>query len=72
MVMIPSDNPFYNQTTGVNRAIYAMGFRNPFTFDFQPGTGRLFVNDVGYSTWEEVSEVVAGGNYGWPTYEGVT
>lgn len=70
--MIPSDNPFYNQTTGVNRAIYAMGFRNPFTFDFQPGTGRLFVNDVGYSTWEEVSEVVAGGNYGWPTYEGVS
>ena len=69
---IPTDNPFYSQTTGVNRAIYALGFRNPFTFDFQPGTGRLFVNDVGYSSWEEVSEVVAGGNYGWPTYEGVS
>ena len=69
---IPTSNPFYHQTTGVNRAIYALGFRNPFSFDFQPGTGRLFVNDVGFSQWEEVNEVVAGGNYGWPTYEGVS
>jgi glucose/arabinose dehydrogenase len=66
----PTDNPFYNTTTGLNRAIWALGFRNPFTFAFQPGTGRLFVNDVGASTWEEINDIKKGANYGWPTYEG--
>ena len=67
---IPTDNPFYNQTTGQNRAIWALGFRNPYTFAIQPGTGRMFINDVGFYSWEEINEGVAGGNYGWPTYEG--
>ncbi|MEX0777320.1 MAG: PQQ-dependent sugar dehydrogenase [Phycisphaeraceae bacterium] len=67
---IPTDNPFYNQLQGLNRSIYALGFRNPFTFTFQPGTGRFFVNDVGQSSWEEIDDVVAGNNYGWPTIEG--
>jgi len=67
---IPTDNPFYNTASGVNRVIWAMGLRNPFTFAFQPGTGRLFINDVGESTWEEINEGVAGANYGWPNCEG--
>jgi glucose/arabinose dehydrogenase len=29
---IPSDNPFYSTVTGSNRAIWAMGLRNPFKF----------------------------------------
>ena len=44
---IPTDNPFVNQATGDNDAIWALGLRNPFTFAFQPGTGRMFINDVG-------------------------
>jgi glucose/arabinose dehydrogenase len=48
---IPADNPFFNQTTGDNRSIWALGLRNPFTFAFQPGTGRMFINNVGLSTW---------------------
>jgi glucose/arabinose dehydrogenase len=67
---IPTDNPFYNTASGANRVIWAMGLRNPFTFAFQPGTGRLFINDVGESTWEEINEGVAGANYGWPNCEG--
>jgi hypothetical protein len=67
---IPTDNPFFNQTTGINRAIWARGLRNPFTFGFQPGTGRLHINDVGQNTWEEVNLGVAGSNYGWPATEG--
>jgi glucose/arabinose dehydrogenase len=67
---IPTDNPFYNTATGANRAIWAFGLRNPFTFAFQPGTGRLFINDVGQSTWEEINDGIAGSNYGWPTCEG--
>lgn len=69
---VPADNPFFNTATGINRAIWAMGLRNPFTFAFQPGTGRLFINDVGQDTWEEINDGIAGSNYGWPTTEGVT
>jgi glucose/arabinose dehydrogenase len=69
---IPTDNPFFNTATGVNRAIWALGLRNPFTFSVQPGTGRIFINDVGESSWEEINEGVAGANYGWPTTEGAT
>lgn len=67
---IPNDNPFYNNATGRNRTIWALGFRNPFTFAVQPGTGRIFVNDVGEGTWEEIDELVGGVNFGWPNCEG--
>ncbi|HEY0005647.1 MAG TPA: PQQ-dependent sugar dehydrogenase, partial [Pyrinomonadaceae bacterium] len=67
---IPTDNPFFNTAAGNNRAIWALGLRNPYTFAFQPGTGRLFINDVGQDGWEEINEGIAGANYGWPTCEG--
>jgi glucose/arabinose dehydrogenase len=67
---IPIDNPFYNTTTGKNRTIWALGLRNPFTFAFQPGSGRMFIDDVGANTWEEIDDGVAGANYGWPNCEG--
>ena len=72
---IPVDNPtsisgIAGSPTGANRAIWAAGLRNPFTMGFQPGTGRLFVNDVGQNTWEEINEGQAGGNYGWSATEG--
>ena len=69
---IPTDNPFYNSATGNNRAIWALGLRNPFTFAFQPGTTRMFINDVGESTYEEINDGIAGSNYGWPVTEGPT
>ncbi|MFM7718927.1 MAG: PQQ-dependent sugar dehydrogenase [Actinomycetota bacterium] len=69
---IPSDNPLFGTATGVNRAIWATGLRNPYTFAFRPGTGRMFINDVGQSTWEEVNDGIAGANYGWPNSEGPT
>ena len=67
---IPADNPFFNQATGDNRAIWALGLRNPFTFSFQPGVGRMFINDVGQNTWEEINDGIAGSNYGWSICEG--
>ena len=69
---IPSDNPFFNMATGANRAIWALGLRNPFTFAFLPGTTVMFINDVGQNTWEEINEGSAGANYGWPASEGPT
>src|SRR5215813_10030966 len=67
---IPADNPFYSSTTGKDRAIWALGLRNPYSFAF--GSGQMLINDVGEDTWEEINRGVAGGNYGWPETEGVT
>ena len=55
------------QRPGRNRAIWAVGLRNPFTFAFQPHTGAMLINEVGASTFEEVNRGKAGANYGWPT-----
>src|SRR5204863_5085214 len=68
---IPTDNPFFGTATGTNRAIWALGLRNPFTFAVQPGTGRIFINDVGQNTFEEINDGIAGSNYGWPNSEGL-
>lgn len=69
---IPADNPFFVIASGDNRAIWAVGLRNPFTFAFQPGSGRMFINDVGASSFEEINDGLAGSNYGWPNTEGPT
>jgi len=53
--------------------IVAHGFRNPFRFTFRPGTGELWVGDVGWNTWEEIDRIPDSSsvrNYGWPCYEG--
>jgi glucose/arabinose dehydrogenase len=78
---IPADNPYYGTLSGNFRAIWAIGLRNPFTFAVQPGTGRMFINDVGSNTsdtphpsgvpQEEINEGIAGANYGWNNAEGV-
>ncbi|MGB3634285.1 MAG: PQQ-dependent sugar dehydrogenase [Rubrobacteraceae bacterium] len=67
---IPSSNPFYRKTSGKDRAIWARGFRNPFSFAVKPGSGAIFVNDVGEQAWEEVNYLRKGRNYGWPYKEG--
>lgn len=67
---IPEDNPFYTRTSGNARAIWALGFRNPFSIALEPGGERIFVCDVGQASWEEVNAVGAGYNYGWPLIEG--
>jgi glucose/arabinose dehydrogenase len=69
---VPAGNPF---TTGSSQRqrIWAYGLRNPFTLSFDPLTGKLYVNDVGQSTWEEINEATTGGNnYGWPAAEGTS
>lgn len=67
---IPEDNPFFKTATGSARAIWALGLRNPFTTAVHPITGRIFINDVGEGTFEEIDEGKAGANYGWPKAEG--
>ncbi len=67
----PSSNPFYGATPGLDE-IYAYGFRNPFRFSFDRETGKLYVGDVGEKQKEEIDLVTAGGNYGWPIFEGTS
>jgi glucose/arabinose dehydrogenase len=54
--------------------IVAYGLRNPFRFTLRPGTGELWIGDVGWSTWEEVDRAANPTtevqNFGWPCYEG--
>jgi glucose/arabinose dehydrogenase len=52
--------------------IYALGFRNPFRIAVNPNAGgpRVYANDVGLDTWEEVDDVAGGSNYGWNRFEG--
>jgi glucose/arabinose dehydrogenase len=66
---IPADNPFFTTPVGARKEIWAYGLRNPYTFDFR-SDGRMFINDVGQSTYEEIDDGIAGSNYGWPTAEG--
>ncbi len=72
---IPLDNPMTfpgiaGSSSGINRAIWAVGLRNPFTFTFQSSSGRMFINDVGQTTWEEINDGILGSNYGWSICEG--
>lgn len=66
---IPADNPFIN-TAGARPEIFALGFREPWRFSFDPATGDLWVGDVGQDRVEEVDIVRKGENYGWNVFEG--
>jgi glucose/arabinose dehydrogenase len=69
---IPRSNPYFGskKVRGKNRAIWALGLRNPYTFAFRPGTTTMFINDVGAATYEEINRGAEKANYGWPYFEG--
>jgi len=75
---IPPTNPYGANprcnTIGTGGAncpeIFAFGFRNPWRWSFDRGSGELWLNDVGQSALEEVDKVTLGGNYGWRCFEG--
>jgi glucose/arabinose dehydrogenase len=53
--------------------IISSGHRNPQGFDWEPGTGRLIATEHGPTAgvdgpggYDEVNDIVPGGNYGWP------
>jgi glucose/arabinose dehydrogenase len=67
-----ANHPFCPSQSDLTRnctKIYAEGFRNPYRFTLRPGAGPA-LGDVGNVTEEELDLIVAGGNYGWPCYEG--
>lgn len=68
---IPTDNPFYGQTTGAYRAIYALGLRNPYTVSRHPQTGVIYINDASGPDKADVFILQAGANYGHQGYGGI-
>ncbi len=71
---IPSDNPFFGSGTARGE-IWVYGLRNPWRFAFDDTDGRMYVADVGQSSFEEVNVVnaAAGGlNFGWNVMEGMS
>ena len=81
---IPPSNPFQGagtarcnvtgRTTAPNKCqeTYAWGLRNPYRLaaDMNATGTRMFVNDVGEITWEEIDELASGADYGWNVREG--
>ncbi|MGY1708849.1 PQQ-dependent sugar dehydrogenase [Geodermatophilus sp. SYSU D00758] len=68
------DNPAAGAADPNARRIVAHGLRNPFRMDQRPGTGEIWLGDVGWRAVEEVNRIAdptAGvPNFGWPCYEG--
>lgn len=72
---IPADNPHFREFKDKNRAIVAMGLRNAFHLAVQPGSGLLYLSEVGanfeqierYDTSRSKPEAV---DYGWPEIDG--
>ena len=69
---IPSTNPFASSSNpSIPKEIWAYGIRNPFAFDIDSQTGKIYASDVGFWTWERIDNLTASGsNAGWPNYEG--
>ncbi|MEK7953149.1 PQQ-dependent sugar dehydrogenase [Luteolibacter soli] len=76
---IPADNPFIGATSfnglpvtpsAVFTEYYAIGFRNPWQFSWDPLNNNLWLADVGLNDREEIDRVTKGGNYGWAFFEG--
>jgi glucose/arabinose dehydrogenase len=72
---IPTDNPFYddgNTASGNDDRIWAYGLRNSFDFTFSSYNDSLYASENGANTYDEVNQIVRGGNYGWPSCEGIS
>ncbi|MGB3439937.1 MAG: PQQ-dependent sugar dehydrogenase [Actinophytocola sp.] len=65
-------NPYFDPAAprSPRSQVFASGFRSPFRFSLEPGTGRPVLGDVGNGAIEEINIVAAGNNYGWPCWEG--
>lgn len=66
---VPADNPHVGDDAYAPE-VWAMGFRNPWRFVFDPKTDVLYSADVGQGVWEEVAVVEKGSDHGWSLMEG--
>lgn len=64
---IPPDNPFVSRA-GANPAVYSFGHRDQHGLTVNVATGEVFSAEHGPNGGDEVNRIVAGANYGWPTF----
>lgn len=68
----PANNPFMKTRNAVG-SVWGLGLRNPYTFAFEANVPqavpRMFINDVGWDSAEEINAGAPGANYGWPNSE---
>jgi glucose/arabinose dehydrogenase len=57
----PQDNPFPGSP------VYTLGHRNMYGIAFDPQSGSGIVTENGDDYYDEINQLVAGGNYGYPT-----
>ena len=70
---IPSTNPFAtNPDPTLRKEIFSYGLRNPFNFDIDSQTGKIYVDNIGENTWETIVDSTTPANFGWTNYEGPT
>ncbi len=62
---VPPDNPFVGRA-GYAPEIYTLGHRNPQGLARDPVTGTVWEHEHGPRGGDEINELVAGHNYGWP------
>ncbi len=60
-----ADNPFVHQDDA-QPEIFTYGNRNPQGLAWQPKTGVLWMHEHGPRGGDELNQVIAGTNYGWP------
>ena len=62
---VPANNPF-----GADNPVWSVGHRNSFGLCVDPQTGELWETENGPSVDDEVNQIEAGANYGWPLVTG--
>jgi glucose/arabinose dehydrogenase len=62
---IPKDNPFAGKP-GARGDIWSVGHRNMLAAAVHPGTGQLWVGEMGPLGGDELNPIERGANYGWP------
>ena len=73
---IPNDNPFVHTSIGggtMKTPVYSYGHRNAqgLAWGNANGTWRLYSSEHGDKSDDEVNEIIAGKNYGWPKVAGM-
>ena len=70
----PAPGNKFATSLAYQRSIWLSGLRNPWRFSVDPGTGWVWIGDVGQDRYEEIDVVAAGYswlNMGWSCREGV-